>query len=349
LNLPQLDRDLPASIIHDNEDIMKITTPLVALILMGLLALGPAGVASAGSKEPTTEEIQAELERLACHGPKTRVAIYSFYATGKLAAFEGYNVGDGLAAQLATELMRTDCFIVLDRTGLSPVLREQELSLAGVVNRETGPDAGRMIGAEVIIKGTVTEYEPNKRGGGLTVGAALPSVPFGLRLGRNGSKAHVGLDISVVDASTGHVTSAHRVTADSRSGGWTLGLDHERASIGGDRFAKSPLGVAARNALGKAVLTLAEELGHLPWRSQVVDASDNTIFLNAGQAAGIQEGDVYRVSTVVRTLVDPSTGLLLDTIEREVGQVRVLTVKEKYAMAEPLEGIQVKRGDYVHL
>lgn len=328
---------------------MKITTRLTVLALLGLLALSVAAFARADDEDLSAEEIKQRLENLTCGGPKVRVAIYSFYATGKLAAFEGYNVGDGLAAQLATELTRTDCFIVLDRTGLSPVLREQELSLAGVVNRETGPAAGRMVGAEVIIKGTVTEYEPNERGGGLTVGAAIPSLPFGVRLGRNGSKAHVGLDVSIIDASTGQVTAAHRVTADSKSGGWTIGLDHERASIGGDRFSKSPLGIAARNALGKAVLVLADDLGDQPWRSQVVDSSDNTIFLNAGVATGIREGDVFRVSTVVRTLVDPSTGLLLDTVEREVGQVRILSVREKYAMAEPLDGIRVKRGDYVHL
>ena len=96
--------------------------------------------------------------------------------------------------------------------------------------------AGRAIGAEVIIKGTITEFEPNKRGRGLTLGMALPNTPLGVRLGRNGSTGHVGLDISVVDASTGQVKYAHRVTADSTAGGWTIGLDFKRASIGGDAF-----------------------------------------------------------------------------------------------------------------
>ena len=73
------------------------------------------------------------------------------------------------------------------------------------------------------------------------------------------------------------------------------------------------------------------------------------IFLNAGLDTGIREGDTYRVSTVVRTLIDPSTGLLLDNIEREVGRVRVVSVKGKYSIAEPVDGIRVKRGDYVHL
>jgi curli biogenesis system outer membrane secretion channel CsgG len=322
------------------------------LVTAGLVALLIAGAADARSRKsapPKNEEVTEALESMTCEGPKPRVAVYGFYATGKMAAFEGYNVGDGLAAQLATELTRTDCFVVLDRTGLSDILREQELGLAGIVSRETAPGAGRAIGAEVIIKGTVTEFEPNKRGRGLTLGMALPKTPLGVRLGRNGSTGHVGLDISVVDASTGQVKFAHRVTADSTAGGWTLGLDLKNASLGGDAFGKSPLGIASRNALGQAILLLAKDLGNLPWRSQVVVAADEGIYLNAGAATGIQSGDTYRVSTVVRTLVDPATGLLLDTIEREVGRVRIVSVAEKHAVAEPVDGIRVKRGDYVHL
>jgi len=331
---------------------MKRVRKLRLLAVASLAALLVAGIADARTKKPRPpqdEEVQQALDDLTCDGPKPRVAVYGFYATGKMAAFEGYNVGDGLAAQLATELNRTNCFVVLDRTGLSDLLREQELGLAGIVNRETAPVAGQVIGAEVIIKGAITEFEPNKRGRGLTLGMALPDTPLGVRLGRNGSTSHVGLDISVIDASTGQVKFAHRVTADSTAGGWTIGLDFERASVGGDAFGKSPLGIASRNALGQAILLLAKDLGELPWRSQVVDAADDAIFLNAGAATGIRAGDTYRVSTVVRTLVDPATGLLLDTIEREVGQVRITTVKEKYAVAEPVGGIRVKRGDYVHL
>lgn len=315
-----------------------------------ILACTAAGVANAKETQPSAEELAAALENLPCSGPKPRVAIYGFYATGKMAAFEGYNVGDGLAAQLATELTRTNCFVVLDRTGLSNILREQELGLAGVVNRETAPGAGRVIGAEVIIKGTITEFDPNKRGGGVTLGLALPNTPLGVRLGRNGSRAHVGLDVSVIDATNGQVKFAHRVTADSKTGGWTIGLDFEDASLGGDTFAKSPLGIASRNALGQAVIKIAEDLRtNAPRRFQIASTDAEEVYLNADLSSGVRAGDLYKVSTVVRTLIDPATGLLLDTIEREVGQVRIVEVTERYARAELIEGTRVKRGDFVHL
>lgn len=331
---------------------MTRTTKLILLALAGLACASiDAGVeAKTKDKQPQPEELEAALDNLACSGPRPRVAVYGFYATGKMASFEGYNVGDGLAAQLATALTRTDCFVVLDRTGLSDILREQELGLAGVVNRETAPGAGRMVGAEVIVKGTITEFDPNKRGGGMTVGVALPKTPLGLRLGRNGSKAHVGLDISVIDATTGQITTSHRVTADSKTGGWTIGLDFEKASVGGDSFAKSPLGIASRNALGQAVLLLAEDLkSSVERRFQIESWDGGEVYLNAGRASGLREGDLYKVSTVVRTLVDPATGLLLDTIERQVGQVRIVEVDDRWSRAELVDGERIKRGDFVHL
>jgi curli biogenesis system outer membrane secretion channel CsgG len=332
---------------------MNRPTKLILLALTGLvctLLFAAAEAKPKKARQPKTEELDAALAELECPGLKPRVAIYGFFATGKLASFEGYNVGDGLAAQLATSLTRTDCFVVLDRTGLSDILREQELGLAGVVNRDTAPGAGRLVGAEVIIKGTLTEFDPNKQGGGMTVGLALPKTPFGLRLGRNGSKAHVGLDISVIDATTGQVKFSHRVTADSKTGGWTIGLDFEDASIGGDSFAKSPLGIASRNALGQAVLLIAGDLrGSVQRRFQIASSDAGEVYLNANQASGVKTGDLYKVSTVVRTLVDPATGLLLDTVERQVGEVRIVEVTERYARAELVTGTRIKRGDFVHL
>jgi curli biogenesis system outer membrane secretion channel CsgG len=333
---------------------MTRTTRLIALTVIGMLLTVVAGLADARSKkktdQPDTQELEQALENLSCPGLKPRVAIYSFYATGKMASFEGYNVGDGLAAQLATELTRTNCFIVLDRTGLSNLLREQELGLAGVVSGITAPGAGRLVGAEVIIKGTITEFDPNVRGGGITLGVALPNTPLGIRLGRNGSKAHVGLDVSIVDATNGQTKSSHRVVASSKTGGWTIGLDYERASLGGDTFSKSPLGIASRNALGQAVLKIAQDLNtSVQRRFQIASTDANEIYLNANSASGIRAGDLMKVSKVVRKLVDPATGLLLDTIEREIGSVRVLEVTERYARAELVDGDNIKRGDFVHL
>jgi curli biogenesis system outer membrane secretion channel CsgG len=325
---------------------------MIVLVLVSLACalLHPAAEAkSKKDKQPRPEELEAALEQLECSGIKPRVAIYGFFTTGRM-VFKDYSVGDALAAQLATTLAKTDCFIVLDRTGMSELLREQELGLAGMINSDTAPAAGGLLGAEVIIKGTITEFDPNSRGGGMTVGVNLPNSPLGVRLGRKGSEAHVGLDVSVIDTATGQIKFSHRVTANSKMGGWTMGLDVEDASVAGSTFAKSPLGIASRNALGQAVLLIADDLKRsVQRRFQIASSDAGEVYLNANRASGIKEGDLYKVSTVVRVVVDPATGLLLDSIERQVGEVRITEVTDRYAKAELVNGTRIKRGDFVHL
>lgn len=320
------------------------------LILAAIsVALSSNVLAARDSSKVEEEKSEFDAPHIECKGPKPRVAVYGFNAAGKLAAFEGYNVGEGLAAQLATQLQSTGCFIVLDRTSLSNVLREQELGLAGVVNPETAPEAGRVVGADVVIKGSVTEYEPNKQGGGFQIGFGLSDKPIGLRLGHNKTTAHVAMDISLIDAETGQVRAAHRVQADSTGGGWTVGVDHKRASVGKDLFNKSPFGIATRNALNEAVSKIYKDLGDVEWRASVVKASGGTLYLNAGEKAGLKSGDQFNVSTVVESLVDPDTGLLLDKIEVVLGRVEIQSVRENYSVARMLGQFDAARGDSVHM
>ena len=319
-------------------------------LLALLMILTISNTVIAGKKDKLENEIDTAMPvQMECKGPKPRVAVYAFRATGKLGAFEGYNVGEGLASQLATQLQNTGCFIVLDRTSLSNVMREQELGLAGVVNPETAPQAGRVVGADVVIKGAVTEYEPNKKGGGFQIGFGFSNTPVGLRLGRKKTTAHVAMDLSVIDAETGHIKAAHRVQADSKGGGWTLGLDHKRGSIGGDMFHKSPFGIASRKALDEATAKIYADLADVDWKAQVVKASGTTIYLNAGLNAGLKVGEQYQVSTVVESLVDPATGLILEKIEAVVGRVEIQNVKDNYSVARMLGSFDTNRGDIIHL
>lgn len=321
----------------------------VFALLGCLVALTSGADAEARRVSEAPKELAEAMRAADCDGPKLRLAIYSFTATGKLAAVQGYNVGEGLAAQLATELSRTDCFIVLDRTAISQVMREQEMVLAGVSRRDIGPAAGNITPPQFIIKGAVTELETNRKSRGFSVGFGLSDLPLGVKLGRKGSKAHVAMDVAIVDAVSGRTRSARRVVADSKAGGWTLGLDFEQGSVGTDGFGREPLGIATRNALGQAVAAIIEELDVADWRSQVIDTVRDTIYVDVGAGSGVEVGDTFRVSTVVRTLTDPNTGAVIDRIEVPVGHLRITGLSDHYAVAEPVDTLDIKRGDFVHL
>ena len=190
----------------------------------------------------------AENADKTCIGPKKRVAILRFGGTGKYGAYEGWDVGEAIAGQLATALEATDCFVIADRMVLSEVLREQELGLAGVVDGDTASQAGRLIGAQVLIKGEITEFETGKKGNGLNLGFGFSNIPLGLRLGGNRNVAHIAIDLRLIDASTGEILFSETISSEAKNYGLALGVDYDKGSIGTDHFSKTPFGKAVRGA-----------------------------------------------------------------------------------------------------
>ncbi|MEH6650876.1 MAG: CsgG/HfaB family protein [Motiliproteus sp.] len=315
-----------------------------SLIAIPLIAISLVGCKQATVKSNVTVEERAEVS---CTGPKMRVAVMPVGATGKLGSFEGYDVGEALSSQLTTALEQTDCFVVLERTALSHILREQELGLAGVSNPETAPRAGRVAGAQILVKADITEFEPQKEGGGLNFGFASSSMPFGLRLGGSGGTSHVAIDLRLLDATTGEVLFSQRVEADSDSRGLALGLDFEQFTVGGDKFYKTPMGQATRVALNDAVFYVIKGTRQVPWQGQVVSTRGQHIFINAGQDTGIKVGDVMQVSAVAEELIDPESGIALGKIENAVGQIKVTSVKDKFAIASAIGSFRTQRGDVI--
>ncbi len=314
------------------------------IIVMPLLALALVGGKQQVVQAAVTEQERAEVQ---CSGPKMRVAVLPIGATGKLGAFEGFDVGEAMASQLTTALEQTDCFVVSDRMALSHILREQELGLAGVTNPETAPRSGRVIGAQVLVKADITEFEPQKESGGINLGFASSSMPFGLRLGGNSATSHVAMDLRLLDASTGEVLFSKRVEANSKSKGLALGLDFKKFTIGGDKFYKTPMGQATRVALNDAVFYVIKGTRQVPWQGQVVSARGKSIFINAGVDAGIKVGDVLNVTAVAEELVDPESGVILGKIESQLGRIQIKSVQEKFAVAALLDTFKLQRGDII--
>ena len=82
---------------------------------------------------------------------------------------------------------------MLERENLDLVLQEQKLSSTGVIDSRTAVPTGMLEGAEFIIVGTITEFEPNYRGAGAVAGQV--------------KQAYVAMDIRIVDTKTARVVS----------------------------------------------------------------------------------------------------------------------------------------------
>ncbi len=252
------------------------------------------------------------------------------------------NLGDGMADQLTDALMQSGKFVVLERQTLGDVFDEQDLAQSGRMAKSKSARTGKATSAQILIKGTVTEFEAKSGGGGS--GISL----FGVNVGAKKSEAHVGVIIRLIDTTTGQVLQSQRVEGKAKSGGFKLGLNIKGVGFGTDGFKKTPLGKAMQIAIDNATEFIASKMGDVPYQGNVIKVSGDVVYINAGTRSGANAGEVFTVYSKGEELMDPDTGEILGSEEERIGTVKVFDVKEKYSKAK-IEGSAagIKKGDII--
>ena len=196
-------------------------------------------------------------------GPKARVAVADFEVKAAKASNE---IGSGLREMLVTALVNSNRFSVVERQVLNAVMQEQELSASGAAQAGAGgAERGKIKTADLIITAAVTEFEPSASGGraGIGGGGGVGSGVLGALLGGSLNKAHMALDIRIVDASTSEVLAATRVQGQASDiaagvlggffGNWALG-----AGLFG--YANTPMEKAIRVCIIEAVRYISQTI-----------------------------------------------------------------------------------------
>jgi curli biogenesis system outer membrane secretion channel CsgG len=276
-------------------------------------------------------------------GPKKRIAVLRFEAAASPQG--GADLGGGLAAQLTTALVNSGQFIVVERAELASVLREQELGLQKLASAEGAAQAGQLVGAQLLVRGAVTDFEQRAGGGGLRVGGAFGAAAGAL--GAATTTGVVGIDLRVIDATTGQVVQSHRVDSKIESQGVAADFGVKNMSFGGDAFDKTSLGQATRQAIEQAVKFIVAASQPVAWTGRVVEMNGDQVFINAGTDAGVRPGDRFNVSTVAKTLTDPASGAVLGVIEAPLGEIVVVSVQPAFSIAQMAAPFQTKRGDLI--
>jgi curli biogenesis system outer membrane secretion channel CsgG len=182
----------------------------------------------------------AQAQQEAYNGPKPRIAVKAFEFK---AAQGGGDVGRGMSDMLADSLFNSGRFIVLEREHLNEVMEEQDLGASGRIKKETAAPLGEIEGAQLLIRGSVTQFEPDCRGGSLLL--------FGAK------EACVAINLRIVDAKTGRVVNATTVEGTSGSGGVGLVFATSPMPIGLGAWTKTPMEAAIRDMIEKAVQFIA--------------------------------------------------------------------------------------------
>jgi curli biogenesis system outer membrane secretion channel CsgG len=198
------------------------------------------------SSGPTVEQAQKEDYM----GPKARVAVTKFVDKSAKGKATG-EIGDGMAEMLANALFATNRYIVLERQSLDEVIKEQDLGASGRVKRETAPRIGEIEGADLLIEGTITEFEPGSAGAG-GGGAGRRSSGIGGILGEI-RVSHVALIVKVIDAKTGRRLASEQIEGKATDiGGLTLGGGGGLAGAFAG-YSKTPMEKAIRVAIEESV------------------------------------------------------------------------------------------------
>jgi len=275
---------------------------------------------------------------------KIRIAVTAFENKVKTPWWgPSWKIGDGLAEMLTTELSKTGQFIVVERQALGDIVKEQELGQSGLVRGETAARTGQVLGAQIVVRGAVTEFEERASGGG--AGIRFPG--FGAEGGV--SNAYVALDIRLIDTSTGQVIASHNAAKTAPSAGGGLGARIGNVTFGGDAFFQTPIGQATRAAMDDALrFIMATAFKAVIPSFSIVKVDGGTAYINAGANSNVRVGDVLMVYSKGEDLVDPDTGLKLGSDEKMIGSVQITNVQEKFSIGAIRGGTgAMKRGDLV--
>jgi curli biogenesis system outer membrane secretion channel CsgG len=236
---------------------------LCLIFSCGLLILGLVGCATLEQMTQPTAQVDntAGTPPLPPYsGPKARIAIADFDVKAAKATGE---IGSGLKEMLVTALVNSSRFRVMERQVLDAVMQEQQLAASGAAAAGGGAQRGQIRTADLIVTAAVTEFEPQASGGagGIGGGGGLGSGLLGGLLGASLNKAHMALDIRIIDTSTSEVLASTRVQGQASDiaggfmggflGGWALG-----AGLG--MYSNTPMEKAIRICIIEAVRYISQ-------------------------------------------------------------------------------------------
>jgi curli biogenesis system outer membrane secretion channel CsgG len=276
-------------------------------------------------------------------GLKKVVAVSRFENRTSWGTGGQWDVGSGMADQLTDALMQSGQFTVLERQTLGDIVGEQDLAASGRTMQSKSARTGKLTSAQILIKGTVTEYSRNSKGSGAGVSFK------GIKLGGSRGESHVGVIIRLIDTTTGEVLFSKRVEGKAKAGGLNLGVNIDGIGFGTESFKKTPLGKAMQITIDNAVEFIAEELRGVPFKGRVIKVTESEVYVSVGERNGATSGDKFTVYSVGEELVDPDTGEILGSEEEEIGRVEITKVNKKFSKARAVGGgiSGISKGDVI--
>ena len=256
---------------------------------------------------------------------RVRVAVMNF-ENNSAWTWWGDNLGRAAADELATQLVQSGKYTVIERAQLAAILQEQNLGASGAVTPATAAKVGKLLGAQLILTGSITAF-------------SIKRTSVALRgIGGTYSNAESKVDARLVNTDTGEVMVVAVGQGNKRMGGGYF------KGVGGEQtFDQGAAQEALRPAVEQVVLKLTDQSGSLQSMTpaapegQIVSTRAGLYYINRGQNAGVSVGQKFNVHHVVDEIKD-ADGRLLDKVVEQTGVLEVTQVLSQSAVCKLVSG-----------
>lgn len=314
----------------------------IALLLVGILAFTSVSYAYTSSD---LAALEGTANTAAVDEYKPRLGIQLFEDKSGAGA-----PGEAITDMMTTELASSDLFTVVEREKLYVATNEQDLANSGLMDMDTTPEYGKLMGAEFAMTGAITQYQTD-------TSAGIIPIPIlgGIAIGSH--TATVMLDVRIINNRTGEVIMSIREAGSSNQ---TIGgLATRYGAFGGGKTGGVMAG-ATHKAVTKIIERIqAEGLSKMQAHSRAnteaevarrsanvlnVDQKFTTATIDAGAKVGIRKGAyfaVYRVGNIIKDF----NGKVLGEEKNYIAILQVTDAQMPYSTCKVLKGKGFRRGD----
>ncbi len=127
-----------------------------------------------------------------------------------------------MADQLSTMMVKAGRFDVIERAQLDKIVQEQALGDSGLADAETMAEAGNVQGVDYLLVGKITNFSAEQVDRGRSMN--IPVVGR-TRTGGTDINVEVGVDLRLIDASTGRVLAAESTDFKQTDSTSSFGMD----------------------------------------------------------------------------------------------------------------------------
>jgi len=320
---------------------MKIQKILKISILLGVVLFGGcASVPNSNEGADTgtlnslndpevqlTETVETSKKKLEIRKAQFKKTIAVARFENRTTAAGQINLGSGMADQLTNALVQSDNFVVLERSSISDVLYEQDFARSGRTQASTVAKTGRVVPAQILIRGSITEFQLQESGAGVGVSYK------GFSVGGENSIAHLALILRIIDTSTGLILDSIRLEGKAEGKGYKFGVAYMGLGVEGEKFDNTALSKAVQQVIDRGVERIAHNLNQIPFQGKVVWVEGDSFYTNIGSRNNVYGGDLFDVYSPGDELIDPDTGENLGSLKKKIGTVVISSPQKKFSKA----------------